>query len=243
MALEVLQSEAQIVKSRARLEERGISCATRPPTRVARLWARILGKPQPVPVGDVLKSWDVLKTAEFLERAFSRTARVLDLGAYNSEILSVLHRMGFEKLTGIDMNPGVREMPFSRSIDYRVGDFLRSPFADGSFDAVTAISVIEHGFDWPALLREMSRILRPGGCFVASFDYWPEKIDTAGTKFFGMEWRIFSTEEVKEMVALAERFGLVPEGELLFGAHERPIHCADRNYTFAWIGLRKHGAT
>jgi SAM-dependent methyltransferase len=243
MTLEVLQREAQIAQSRARLEERGISCATRPPTRVARLWARILGKPQRMLFGDVLKSWDVLKTADFLEQAFPRTGRVLDLGAYNSEILSVLHRMGFEKLTGIDMNPGVREMPYSGAIDYRVGDFLRTPFPDGTFDAITAISVIEHGYDAPLLLGEMSRILRPGGWFVASFDYWPEKIDTAGTKFFGMEWRILSMEDVEEMVAVAERFGLAPEGELLFGADERPIHCADRDYTFAWIALRKHGAT
>jgi len=242
MALEVLQSTAQIEQSRATLEERGISCATPPPSRATRLWARLVGKAPPVPFGDVLKSWDVLKTAAFIEQAFSKSARVLDLGAFNSEILSVLHRMGFERLTGIDMNPGIREMPYANAIDYRVGDFLRTPFPDGSFDAITAISVIEHGYDAPVLLGEVSRLLSPGGCFIASFDYWPEKIDTTGTKFFGMDWRIFSKAEVEELVAEAEPFGLLPERAPSFEAQERPVHCAGRDYTFAWAVFRKRGA-
>jgi SAM-dependent methyltransferase len=239
MALEVLQRMAQIEQARARLEERGISCVGRPPGRAARLWARLRGKPSPEPFGDIIKSWDVLRTAEFIEQAFPASARVLDLGAFNSEILSVLHGLGFQRLTGIDKNPGIAGMPHADAIRYDVGDFLRTPFPDGSFDVLTAISVIEHGFDGRLLLGEVSRLLASGGAFVASFDYWPEKIDTEGTTFFGMDWRIFSRQEVEAFVAQAEDFGLGPAGQLSFDAHERPIHCADRDYTFGWIVLRK----
>ena len=239
MALEVLQRKAQIEQARARLEERGISRVGGQPGRAARLWAWLRGKPSPEPFGDVLKSWDVLRTAEFIEQAFPDSARVLDLGAFNSEILSVLHALGFQRLTGIDMNPGIAEMPHADAIRYRVGDFLRTPFLDGSFDVLTAISVIEHGFDGPVLLGEVSRLLASGGVFVASFDYWPEKIATAGKTFFGMDWRIFSRGEVEELVGQAATFGLRPDGELSFDANEHPIHCADLDYTFAWIALRK----
>ena len=170
---------------------------------------------------------------------FPRTARIMDLGAFNSEVLSVLHAMGFRQLTGMDMNPEIADMPHADEISYRVGDFLRAPFPDGSFDVLTAISVIEHGFDGKVLLAEMSRLLAPGGCLVASFDYWPDKIDTSGTRFFDMEWRIFSRGEVEELIAQAGNFGLHPDGQLSFDVDERPIHCADRDYTFGWIALRK----
>jgi SAM-dependent methyltransferase len=239
MALEVLQRKEQIEKARARLEERGISFTAGAPRGRASLWERIGGSGAQKPIGDVLKSWDVLKTAEFIEEAFPATARVLDLGAFNSEILPALHRLGFQRLSGIDMNPGVAGMPHASAIRYEVGDFLRAPFPAQAFDVVTAISVIEHGFDGRLLLTEVSRLLAPGGCFIASFDYWPEKIDTDGTKFFGMDWKIFSRGEVVELIALANGLGLRPHGALSFTADEHPIHCADRDYTFGWIALRK----
>ena len=53
------------------------------------------------------------------------------------------------------------------------GDSLPTPFSDGSFDVITSVSVIPARFDAPALLREASRVLAPGGSFGASFDYWP----------------------------------------------------------------------
>ena len=239
MALEVLQRREQIEQARARLEARGISFASGPAERKATFWRRAFGNAEAKPFGDVLKSWDVLKTAEFIENAYPTAARVLDLGAFNSEILQVLLGLGFEHLSGIDMNPLIVDMPHARTIRYEVGDFLRTPFPDGSFDVVTAVSVIEHGFDGPRLLAEISRLLRPGGCFISSFDYWPEKIDTSGTKVFGMDWRIFSRGEIEDLVALAEGFGLRPDGVLAFSSDERPIHFADRDYTFGWLVLRK----
>ncbi len=238
MSLEVLQTNEDVERARVRLEERGLSCVGMEFGEPGVL-SRLLKRRGPDRIGDRLKSWDVLRTAEFIELSFPKTARVLDIGAYSSEILCVLHRLGFERPTGIDLNPGIRRMPYPEAIRYEVGNFLRTPFPDGAFDVVTSISVIEHGFDAPALLREMSRLLAPGGCFIASFDYWPDKIDTTGTKFFGMDWRIFSREEVRQLVDFARGFGLIPPGSLSFEARERPVRCAAREYTFAWLVLRK----
>jgi SAM-dependent methyltransferase len=242
MALEVLQNFGQIAKSRERLVERGIGCLVNEPTSSVGLLSRMLGHRAPLRVGDQLKSWDVLRTAEFIEEGFEKGAAILDLGAFQSEILGVLHRMGFRDLTGIDMNPAVVRMPDADAIRYQVGDFLAAPFPEGHFDVVTAISVIEHGFDAEVLLGVVRRLLRPGGCFVASFDYWPEKIDTTGTKFFGMDWRIFSRDEVQVFLDDASRHDLDPDGPLSFEALERPVHCAERDYTFAWTVLRKRGS-
>ena len=238
MPIEILQSKAAIEAARAQLATRGLSCLGMEVGGPTGLFARMVRR-RPATLGDPVKSWDVLRTAELLETSFPKAARVLDIGAYSSEILPILHRLGFERLTGIDLNRGLLQMPYAASIHYQIGNFLHTPFPDGSFDAITAISVIEHGFDGPALLREMSRLLAPGGVFVASFDYWPEKIDTGDTRFFGMDWLIFSRGEVAAFVTEAQQHGFEMRGGAALDAREKTIHCAARDYTFAWMALHR----
>jgi SAM-dependent methyltransferase len=192
-----------------------------------------------VTVGDAIKSWDVINTANFIRDRLPRETPVLDVGAYASEILSVLHRMKYSNLAGVDLNPRIKEMPFANRIRYEVADFMATPFPDGSFGAITAISVIEHGFQSERLLREISRLLRPGGCFIASFDYWPEKVDTTGIDIFGMDWKIFSKEEVVAFIEEARAYELSPCGVIDLEGGEKVIHWGGKDYTFAWFALRK----
>lgn len=235
MTLEVLQSEQQIKESRHTLRRRGLS-SVHPGWRrwLARWWHR-----PGVTVGDHVKSWDVLKTAQFVEQHVPKDAPVLDIGAYASEIAPILCRLGYRRVSGLDLNPDLAKMPLTNRIDYRVGDFLHAPYADGAFAAITAISVIEHGFNGAALSTEVARLLRPGGFFVASFDFWPEKISTETQEIFGMSWTIFSSEEVEQFLGTAASHGLRPFGPLDFAAAGKPISCFDRDYTFAWIVLRR----
>jgi SAM-dependent methyltransferase len=236
MSAAVLTSSDQIRAARRRLRDLGCSFA---PNAWAR-WLRRCGWRGGLDLGDRLKSWDVLRTIEFLRERVPSDQGVLDLGAYCSETLPALHRLGYTALAGLDLNPALGRMPFAESIDYRVADFLASPFADGAFAAITAISVIEHGYAPARLFPELARLLRPGGYFLASFDYWPEKIDTAGIDLFGMDWRIFSRAEVEEAVAVAARSGLAPVGPLVLDAGDDVIHWGGKRYTFAWLALRKH---
>lgn len=54
-----------------------------------------------------------------------------------------------------------------RSISLLVqGDMVQLPFADGSFDLVTANMVVEHLTDPMRQFAEVARILRPGGSFL-----------------------------------------------------------------------------
>ncbi|VVB54478.1 Ubiquinone biosynthesis O-methyltransferase [uncultured archaeon] len=46
------------------------------------------------------------------------------------------------------------------------GSMTALPYADNSFDAVVAMEVIEHVKDYPTALKEVKRVLRPGGVFV-----------------------------------------------------------------------------
>ncbi len=130
-------------------------------------------------------------------------------------------------------------MPYSDKIRFVVSDFMHTPFKNETFMAITSTSVIEHGFNSVALLTEVTRLLRPGGYFIASFDYWPEKIDTTGVPFFGMDWKIFSKQEVLAFIDEARAYKLAPCGNIDLAAQERPIECAERKYTFAWLALQK----
>lgn len=235
MAMVVLKTKGQIDEARQELAQMGASMLE-PPWRALLRKARLV---RGVKLGDMVKSWDVLATLRFLDRHVDKNAPVLDIGCFASEVLVALHRLGYKNLTGADMNPDLKKMPHQEAIQYEVTDFMRTPFPDASFQAVTSISVIEHGFDGDALLKEMSRLLRPGGYFIASFDYWPEKIDTSNTKFFGMDWKIFSKEEVAAFVSEAAAYGLAPVGEMSYAAQDRTIDCAERQYTFGWMVLAK----
>jgi SAM-dependent methyltransferase len=149
--------------------------------------------------------------------------------------------LGYRNLVGADLNPGLLEMPYNNSIRYEICDFMHTKFADSSFQVITSISVIEHGFDDLSLLRESSRLLKPGGYFIASFDYWPDKIDTFDTKLFGMDWMIFSREDIEGLIAKANAYGLSPVGEMRYDRKDALIEFEGRNYTFAWLALQKRG--
>ncbi len=233
--LEILQSAEEIDASRKVLSDRGIDCLQ---SRGGSILRR-LGLNREIAVGEYLKSWDVLKTVEFIEKFVPSEGSVLDIGAYASEIPIILQRMGFAAVHGIDFNHHINRMPGAAHIRFVVGDFYSSPYPDATFAAITAISVIEHGFDKSRLLREIRRLLRPGGFFIASFDYWPEKITTGGIRPFGLSWTIFSEEEVASLLNDAAGFGLFPVGALSYRASTKPVQWEARSYTFGWLALQK----
>jgi len=238
MTMQVLQDKKQINKAREELDKKGASHVDQPDSRMKALLRR-LGLVKDVVMGDMIKSWDVLTTVNFIESNVKKSESILDIGCYSSEILASLHKVGYSNLTGADLNPHLNRMPYQDSISYEVTNFMHTKFADSSFKAITSISVIEHDFDGQALLKEMSRLLQPGGYFIASFDYWPEKIDTTGTQFFGMDWKIFSKDEVANFVTEAAEFGLFPVEEMNYGGKDKPIDCAGKQYTFGWLVLKK----
>lgn len=235
MTLEVLQNRSQIAIARQELKRKGASSMESPFRSFLRRYSLVRG----VLVGDNVKSWDVLEALKFIEQHIRKDEPILDIGCYASEIIIALHKIGFSNLTGADLNSNLLRMPYQDSIRYETTDFMHTKFAEASFKAITSISVIEHGFDGHSLLKEMSRLLMPGGYFIASFDYWPEKIDTSRIKFFGMDWKIFSKQEVAEFIELASNYGFAPVGELHYDVQEKPIDCGGKQYTFGWLALRK----
>jgi SAM-dependent methyltransferase len=56
-------------------------------------------------------------------------------------------------------------------------DTGRLPFPDGAFDRVVCSEVLEHLDDWQGALRELDRVLAPGGLMALSVPrFWPEAL-------------------------------------------------------------------
>lgn len=235
MSFKALRDIQQMRDARAELDRRGWSY--RNGRLRTLLWRATRGRyPR---VGDEWKSWDLLETARLAADKLGRDDPVLDFGTFSSELPLALHSAGFARVSGIDLNPYVRFMPAAGSINYVRGSFHAAPFADASQAMITAISVIEHGYEPEKMLSEVARLLRPGGFFVASFDYWPDKIDTQGVRIFGLDWLILSASDARALIDAAARHGLAPVGGLDFSASERPIRFDRYEYTFGWLALQK----
>ena len=239
MSLEALQEKMQINSARQELINKAASAVDSPLRALLRRFGVVRG----VAVGDKVKSWDVLSTLNFIEQKVAKDEPILDIGCYASEIIVALHKIGYSHLVGVDLNPNLQKMPYQDSIRYEISDFMHTKFEDASFQAITSISVIEHGFDGPSLLKEMSRLLKPSGYFIASFDYWPEKIDTTRIKILGMDWKIFSKDEIANFITKASGYGLFPVGEMIYGGKDKVMDCGGKQYTFAWMVLEKKSLT
>jgi SAM-dependent methyltransferase len=234
MTMSVLQNKLQIYKARRDLINKGVSFIDSPLRYLMRR-LRLVNK---IAVGDFIKSWDVFLTLDFIEKNLRKDEPILDIGCYASEIIAVLHKSGYSNLSGVDLNQNLTKMPFRESIKYKITDFMHTGFPNSSFKAITSISVIEHGFNGPLLLKEVSRLLKFGGFFIASFDYFPEKINTDNVKYFDMDWKIFSKEEVTDFISKATDYGLKPFGRIAYNAKNKPINYGGKQYTFAWLVLK-----
>lgn len=98
---------------------------------------------------------------------------VLDVGCGGGLICEELARRG-AALTGIDPSEGAlktalehsRQSGLGHVISFNQGSAEALPYADGSFSVITCFDVLEHVQDLRATIREISRVLAPGGVFV-----------------------------------------------------------------------------
>jgi SAM-dependent methyltransferase len=101
-----------------------------------------------------------------LEREFPPEARpieLLDFGCGTGAFLEHLERFG--EVSAVDGDPNAVAFCHQRgrSEVQLVPPGAPLPFADGAFDLVTTLDVIEHIDDHVGALRELRRVLRPGG--------------------------------------------------------------------------------
>ena len=118
--------------------------------------------------GNVDKRWR-RKTARALESSLVEGARVLDVACGTGDLSLVLAEAGRARVVGLDFCRPMLEIARrkadegSRLIPFVEGDALRLPFADETFDAATIAFGLRNLAGVADGLRELRRILKPGG--------------------------------------------------------------------------------
>src|SRR5437868_13861389 len=103
-----------------------------------------------------------------------REKEILDVGCGTGAILKQLGNPG--KNVGIDLAPEAISFCRQRGLNnVRQGDIHALPFPDASFEAVICSSVLYHQWvsDVEGAVREMDRILRPGGTLLINVPAFP----------------------------------------------------------------------
>jgi trans-aconitate methyltransferase len=92
--------------------------------------------------------------------------RVLDVACGTGVLArAIAERVGSNHLVGVDVNEGMLEVAKRKApeIDWKQGQAESLPFDDNTFDKVVSQFGLMFFQDRPAALREMRRVLKPGG--------------------------------------------------------------------------------
>ncbi len=93
---------------------------------------------------------------------------VLEVGPGTGELAAELITAGITDYQVIDISPRMVELARERGITAQVADIQALPFADRAFDCVIAAWMLYHVPDLHRGLAEVARVLRPGGCLIAT---------------------------------------------------------------------------
>jgi SAM-dependent methyltransferase len=188
---------------------------------------------------DLPKNWDTVGAASTVLARVGPTGRVLDAGAARySTFLLWLYLYGLRDLVGINLE---FRRPVHHGHDgcvaFEPGDATATRFEAGSFDAVTCLSVIEHGVPIPAFLAEAARLLRPGGVLVISTDYDADPPDTTGHVAYGAPVHVFSPAQIEELIKHADEAGFDLDGSFAPSHPERPVYWKRVGLHFTFVRI------
>ena len=130
--------------------------------------------------------------------------RVLEVGCGRGVGVEILLSLGATHVTGFDLDPKMIDRAQQRTAAYGnrarvfVGDAEAIDAPDASFDAVVDYGVVHHVPNWSQALKEIARVLKPGGVFYFEdllrglISLWPARVlfdHPQATQFYGREFR------------------------------------------------------
>lgn len=166
-----------------------------------------------------------------LERYVGTPRRILDVGSADGPSVGWLR--GRAQHVSLDLDPRGLRPPGGVC-----GSVLSLPFADGSFDVVSAFDVIEHCDPEEQAVAELDRVLAPGGLLLASVPAyqwaWSDHdVDNGHHRRYTR----------RRAVAALERAGLRVERSTYAFAGVFPFFAGERLLRRAKQGLRRSAAS
>ncbi len=154
-------------------------------------------------------------TIELEKLGLQAGERILDVGCGLGRHSITAYQNYQVDATGIDLSLEDLKQTAERFVDFQQSDAQKSlnlaqcsglqlPFADSTFDRVVCSEVLEHIEDYPAVLAEIFRVLKPGGNFAASVPAWfPEWVCWSLSKPYieaTGHLRIFTRKELRRAI-------------------------------------------
>ena len=187
-----------------------------PPERQAEHWERFYQEQK--------RPWRGIGKIDLLQ--LEPGSKVLDIGCGNGKTISALINMGMD-VTGLDFSPSAIDYcvkTFGDKAKFTIAECDRIPFPNDSFDAVTAVHILEHLDDRQLsdTVKEVQRVLAPGGkVFVRAFAVGDSRAegkdhDVRGN---GISYRYYTTEQMEEIFGGFEVLAIERKDETMrFGA-------------------------
>lgn len=163
--------------------------------------------------------------------------RALDLGAGQGALSHALKLRGFD-VTAADINTGQFRAPGVLCAKLDLNKPL--PFPDGDFDLVMAVEVLEHLESPRAFLREVYRVLRPGGLAVVStpnITSLPSRLFFLATGWFDLFVPTRRRLEDPLDVAADGHITPLPGWLVRYDLREAGFELGDTRFTMAYVPL------
>jgi demethylmenaquinone methyltransferase/2-methoxy-6-polyprenyl-1,4-benzoquinol methylase len=116
--------------------------------------------------------WRKMQAKQAYELDERKSERVLDVATGTGDVAFEIRKAGVPEVVGLDVSTGMidearrKAQKGGEGVSFVVGDGMDLPFADGSFDAVTISFGLRNMPDYAKAVREMARVLKPGGKLV-----------------------------------------------------------------------------
>ncbi len=122
--------------------------------------------------------------------SYRKCNRLLDIGFGAGTMLEVAKDMGWE-VYGLEVSKPAAEQARQRGFNVVHGDLAGSGYDEGYFDVITASEILEHLPAPESDLREIVRILRPGGLFWGT----TPSAKALSFKILKLNWSVLSPPE------------------------------------------------
>ena len=158
----------------------------------------------------------------------STDTKILDIGCGAGFFCNLAAQKKFQ-VSGVDLSDDALQVAgkfdSTKTANYVKSDARKTPFADASFDIVVSLDFLEH-IDQPHLvIKEASRVLRPGGLFF--FHTFSRNFLSYLVVIKGVEWFVKNTPQNLHTYPL-----FINPNELDFMCSSEGIQ------TLKWTGLR-----
>ncbi|HEY0428215.1 MAG TPA: class I SAM-dependent methyltransferase [Pyrinomonadaceae bacterium] len=118
------------------------------------------------------------------------SGRLLDIGFGSAVLMQVARDKGWQP-SGLEVSAPAVEHAKKLGFEVFHGDLTEAKYPDNHFDVIAASEIIEHYPEPEVLLREVMRILRPGGLF------WATTPSAKGLSYrlTGLDWTVICPPE------------------------------------------------